>query len=189
MSEVPQQQPTGRPGGYQRSTNGLVGALVIIVVVILAFVGFRALTRDTPDVQPTRVDYLGAVQGAQATGYRVAYPASLPKGWIPDSVQVQPGRRGSFSVGMLTADGSFVGVHQEDADLTELLHTYVDENPTEGKPVTIDSAVGDRWRTFSDSGGDHAYATELGHQWVLVYGSADTADLRRVVSSLTTAKQ
>ncbi len=189
MSEVPPQPPAGRPGRYQRSTNGLVGALVITVVAILLFVGFRALTRDNPDIKPTRVDYLGAVQGAQATGYRVAYPPSLPKGWLPDSVQVQPSRRGSFSLGMLTAGGKFVGVHQEDADLTELLHTYVDDNPAEGKPVTIDSAVGNRWRTFSDSGGDHAYATELGHQWVLVYGSAPTSDLRRIVSSLTTAKQ
>jgi len=181
--------PTGRPGRYPRSTNGLLGALVITVVMILGFVGFRALTSTSPDMRPERVDYLGAVQGAQATGYRVAYPPTLPKGWIADSVQVQPGRRGSWSVGMLTDEQKFVGVHQEDADLTDLLHTYVDENPTEGRPVTIDSPVGNRWRSFSDSGGDHAYALEMGRQWILVYGSAGTTDLRVIASELTTAKR
>jgi len=188
VSEAPQ-QGTGRPGRYQRSTNGLVGALIITVVVILGFAGFRALTRDNPDVQPTRVDYLGAVQGAQSTGFEIAYPPSLPKGWIARDVQVEPGRRGSWSLAMLTATGRFAGVHQEDADLTDLVHTYVDENATEGKPVTIDSAVGNRWRTFSDSGGDHAYATERSHQWILVYGDAATTDLRWLAAHLTTAQQ
>ena len=50
------------------------------------------------------------------------------------------------------------------------------------------SAVGDRWRTFSDSGGDHAYATERGHQWILVYGSASTDDLRWLAAHLVTDK-
>ena len=181
--------PAGRPGRYQRSTGGLVGSMIVLVLFTLVFVGFRALTRDNPDVKPSRVDYLGAVQGAQATGYDVAYPASLPKGWIADSVQVQPGRRGSWSLGMLTASGKFAGVHQEDADLTDLLHTYVDENPSEGRATTIASPVGDRWRTFSDSGGDHAFATERGHQWILVYGSASTTDLRWLAAHLTTAQQ
>ena len=44
------------------------------------------------------------------------------------------------------------------------------------------------WRTFSDSGGDHAYAAEVGRDEVLVYGSADVADLRRVVGLLTDAR-
>jgi len=188
VTEGPQQS-TGRPGRYQRSTGGLVGSMIVLVVFLLAFVAFRALTRDNPDVHPTRVDYLGAVQGLQTTGFDPAYPRTLPKGWLPDSVQVQPGRRGSWSVGMLTASGTFAGVHQEDADLTDLLHTYVDQNPAEGKPVTIPSAVGDRWRTFSDSGGDHAYATERGHQWILVYGSASTDDLRWLAAHLTTDQQ
>ena len=188
MTERPQPEPTGRPGRYQRSTGGLVGSIIVLVVFLLAFVGFRALTRDNPDVEPSRVDYLGAVQGAQSTGSEVAYPPSLPPGWFAHSVQVDPGRRGSWSVGMLTATGTFAGVHQEDADLTDLLHTYVDENPAEGEPVTIDSAVGDRWRTFSDSGGDHAYATERGHQWILVYGSASTDDLRWLAAHLVTDK-
>ena len=46
--------PSGSPAPrYQRSTGGLVGALLVTVLVILGFVGFRALNRDQPDVKPT----------------------------------------------------------------------------------------------------------------------------------------
>jgi hypothetical protein len=42
------------------------------------------------------------------------------------------------------------------------------------------------WRSFTDSGGDRAYAATLGDAEVLVYGSASAADLRRVIELLTT---
>ena len=37
---------------YQRSTSGLVGALVVTLLVIGAFVAFRALTRDELETRP-----------------------------------------------------------------------------------------------------------------------------------------
>ena len=42
------------------------------------------------------------------------------------------------------------------------------------------------WQLFADSGGDLAYAAELGDDEVLVYGSASAADLREVIGLLTT---
>lgn len=194
MSEAPptgQQPPAapGRPGRYQRSTNGLIGALLVTLLAIGGFVAFRAVNRDNPAVGPTRVDYLSAVQGAQQGGYKVVYPQSLPSGWFADSVHLTPGPRPAWGIGMLTDEGRFVGVRQEDASLDDLLHTYVDDEPTEGDRVRIDSPVGTSWQTFSDSGGDHAYAAEMGHEYVLVYGSAPAEDLRQVVESLTTAQR
>jgi hypothetical protein len=183
---TPAPSRSGTPGRYQRSTNGLIGALLVTVLAILAFVGFRALNRDQPEIEPTPVDYLGAAQGAQANGFDVVYPAKLPDGWIADSVHLTPGDRPSWGIGMLTDEQRFVGVRQADSDLDVLLHTYVDENPTEGDPVTLPGSVGKEWRTFSDSGGDHALATELGRQWVLVYGSADVSDLHLIAEDLTT---
>ena len=71
-----------RPGRYQRSGNGLVGALVITVVAVVAFVGFRALVSDQPDVEPEAVDYLETVGLAQDGDVEPVYPAELPEGWI-----------------------------------------------------------------------------------------------------------
>ena len=90
---------------------------------------------------------------------------------------------------MLTDEGTFVGLRQEDAPLDDLLTTYVDESPTEGDPVTVPGSVAPRWRTFSDSGGDHAFAAEVGGDTVLVYGSAGVDDLRGLVEALTTKRR
>ena len=42
---------------YQRSASGLVGALLVTLLVIGAFVAFRALNRDELEVGPEAVDY------------------------------------------------------------------------------------------------------------------------------------
>ena len=195
VSETPGTGETPAPPApsaprYQRSTGGLIGALLVTVVVILGFVAFRALNRDQPDVKPTPVDYLAAVSAAQGAHVDVVYPPHLPRGWMATSVDYVPAERGhrpAWGIGMLTDAGRFVGVRQEDASLDDLLHTYVDENPTEGPKLTVDGSVARTWRSFSDSGGDHAYAAEVGHDNVLVYGSAGTDDLRRVLDELSTA--
>ena len=153
---------TGSAGRYQRSTNGLIGALLITLLFIGVFVAFRAINRDNPDVKPTRVDYLSAVDAAQQSGFKAVYPPTLP-------------------------DGRFAGVRQEVAPLDQLLQTYVDEHPTQGPTVRIDSPIASKWQSFSDSGGDHAFATELGRDVVLVYGSASPEDLRTLAGDLTTA--
>ena len=53
-------------------------------------------------------------------------------------------------------------------------------------PVQISGSVAPEWQTFSDPGGDHAFAAELGEETVLVYGSAPEDELRALVASLTT---
>jgi hypothetical protein len=92
-----------------------------------------------------------------------------------------------LDLAMTTADDHFAGLHEEDADLGELVDTYVGTDATEGETIALDSAVASRWRTFSDPGGDHGYAAEVGGQTVLVYGSAPQDELETLVASLTTA--
>ncbi|MEO5852789.1 MAG: DUF4245 family protein [Nocardioides sp.] len=185
MSQAPSPE---RPGRYQRSAGGLIGALVILLGFIAAFVAFRAVTRSDLEVRPESVDYRGGVADVQAAGLEVVYPRLLPAGWIATRVQLAPVAERSFGISMLTDDGAFAGVRQDDVELDALLATYVDEKPTEGDVVDIESAVGSRWRVFTDEGGDTAYAAQsgLGDSWVLVYGSASPAQLEQVVAALTT---
>jgi hypothetical protein len=184
----PQQPPAPgqRPARYPRTANGLVGSLLVTLLFIGAFVGFRALNRDNPELEPERVDYLAAVSVLQESGIEVAYPPDLPQGWMATSVHFSAVEDPVFGLGMLTDDGEFVGVRQEDAPLDDLLATYVDEESTEGEELTLPGAVARTWRSFTDSGGDRAYAATLGDAEVLVYGSASAADLRRVIELLTT---
>jgi hypothetical protein len=165
----------------------LIGSLIVTLLVIGAFVALRALNRNDLEVKPTAVDYLASVGYAQDSGFDPAYPASLPQGWIATSVDFTAGDRPVWGIGILTDDGKFVGLRQADESVDDLLHIYVDKDPTEGDKVDVPGSVASSWRTFSDSGGDHAYAAELAGDTVLVYGSASLADLREVLEELTLA--
>ena len=185
--DEPADQPANeRAGRYTRSFAGMIGAMLISLLVIGAFVAFRALNRDELDVKPQAVDYLDSVGVLQESGVTVVYPPTLPDGWVATSIDFQPGERPVWGVGFLTDTDTFAGVRQEDVSLDELVDTYVDENATEGETVRIESDVADTWRQFEDEGGDSAFAAEVAGQWVLVYGSADRSDLEGIVESLTT---
>jgi Protein of unknown function (DUF4245) len=173
-------------GRYQRSFSGMIGALLITLVVIGAFVAFRALNRDELEREPEAVDYLETAGFVQEAGVTVAYPPTIPEGWIATSVDFTPGERPAWGLGFLTGDENFVGLRQEDAPLDELLTTYVDEQPTELEEAEIPGSIADTWRVFEDDGGDLGFAAEVGQDWVLVYGSAPRPELESVVSSLTT---
>jgi hypothetical protein len=167
--------------------SGMLGALLVTLLVIGAFVVFRALNRDQIEIRPEAVDYLSAVRAAQGAGLQPVYPASLPEGWIATSVDLRRGADPAWGIGMLAADGTFAGLRQGGGSLDDLLRVYVDSSPVEGEPVTVSGSVATSWRVFSDSGGDRALATEIDGVPLLVYGSANDADLRLLVGLLTTA--
>jgi len=177
---------TGRPGRYQRSTSGLIGAMIVLVLVVLGIVVYRGVFRDTPTYEPEHLDYLELVGTVQRDGVKTVYPAELPDGWYAKDVTFTPGDRPVLDLALTTDDGRFAGVHQEDRSIDELVSTYVDTDATEGPKVRLPGSVAQTWRTFSDSGGDHAFAAEVGRDSVLVYGSADEEELRALAESLTT---
>jgi len=171
-------------GRYQRSTQGMIGALIVTLVVIGAFVVFRAVNRDDLEIKPEPVDYLGSVRYIEESGESVAYPPKLPEGWICTTAHYSAGRDPEWDMGMLTSGGSFVGLREEDASVEELVSTLVDDNAEEGPPVNLDSPLGDVWRTFTDSGGDYAVALEREDETLIVYGSAPDDQIRDFTESL-----
>lgn len=181
-----------QPGRYQRSPWGMVGALIVTLLVILAFVAFRAFNRPDLDTEPERVDYLAQVRFAQESaqdhGADLVYPARLPAGWYATQVTFSPGSdRPELELSMLTADGGYVGFVQSPSTLSELLTTYVDVHPRAGTPVTVDGSVVSSWSTWTDSGGDTALSATLGHESLLVFGTVSQAQLEQLAGSLTTA--
>jgi hypothetical protein len=182
--------PPEKPGRYNRSFGGLIGSMIVAVLVVLGFVGFRGAFRDTPEVEIEPVDYLPQVEALQDAGRVIAYPPTLPDGWEVTSSTVRPGSRPVWGLGVLTDDGRYVGVRQQDEDVDDLIEELVDENADEGEPASLDSTVAPAtWETFSDEGGDHAFvttvATDVGEETLVVYGSAPVADLETMVGLLT----
>ena len=178
---------TTKPGRYQRSAAGMVGAMVVLLVAIGAFVAFRALTRDQPEVRPESIDYRQSVRLLQSAGRTVVYPDALPPGWIATRADAGAAGDESWSLTMLTDEDRFVGIHQADAELETLVASDVDEDAVEGEAVGVANVLAPRWRQFTDDGGDTAYAAEVDGEWVLVYGSAPADDLLTIVESLTDA--
>lgn len=178
---------TGRPGRHETSIRGLVGAMVVLLLAVAGFVVFREVTRENPEFEVKPVEYLGAVADQQRAGRTVVYPATLPKGWVVTSITYAPGSRPGWGMGILTEDGSFAGLRQQEESVDQLLNTYVDEDTTEEEPITVTGSVAKQWEGFADEDGDHAFAAELGEETVLVFGSASAADLKLLVEELTTA--
>ena len=177
------EQPTRR---YQRSFNGLIGAMIVTVLFVLAFVGWRSLFRNDVDERVEPVDWTESVQVARQAGLDVVRPRELPDGWTATSVDLRAGDEPRWGLGVLTDEGRFVGIRQQDTSVSDLVETYVDEDASEGDEVRVDSAVSDTWQTWSDDGGDHGYSAEVGDDVVLVYGSAPAADIEAYLGLLTT---
>lgn len=184
-------EPQSGARRYPRTFGGLIGSMIVLVLVVVAFVVVRGLFRDTPEIHPEAVDYRGTVATVQEAGYTVAYPSSLPSDWIARDPLFTPGDRPTWGLPMLTEDGRFVGIQQQDAPLSDLLDTYVPNGARQGEDVRLESglgsAVGPTWTSWSDGKRDHAFATELGGDTLLVYGSASVEDLETLVRLLTVA--
>lgn len=186
-------EPRERPSRYDRSFGGLIAALIATVLFVAAYVGFRAFIREQPDVEPQSVNYLSCVSDVQGAGSTVVYPMALPAGWIDTSVAYERGDSPSWRIGILTDREQFVGVVQQKEDAQDLVRTYVDKNPIPGDDASPANGLGvTTWRTWSDRGGDHAFAAVLdagpvAGETLLVYGSASVAEQEALIDLLTVA--
>lgn len=160
----------------------MVGAMVVLLLIIGAYVGFRALNSSDIAVEPERVDYLAAARFAQESDLTVVYPPTVPDDWRATSLESRPGE--VWGIGFVTPDG-FAGLHQSDDSSADLLETYVGEDAAEVGPVEI-AGTDAPWLAYEDSGGDLGFLGEVGGEQVLVYGSAPADDLQRLAGSLTT---
>jgi hypothetical protein len=181
---------SGQPGRYQRSSSGMAGALLVTLLVIGAYVAFRACNRTDLQVQPDRVDYLAQVGFAQQAGDHLVYPATLPGGWYATQLTVDQGRPTELLLSMLTGDNQYVGFVQSPSPPPALLTQYVDASPTSAAPVDVAGAVDGkvtRWDVWADSGGDTALVARHGGESLLVFGTVSQAQLEQLAGSLTTA--
>lgn len=173
-----------KPGRYQRSSNGLIGAMIVTLLAIGAFVLLRSLVRADVEVERESVDYAAAAEAARGAGFDVVAPVSLPDGWVATAVDLEQSDPPLWGLGLLTDDETFVGLRQEDESVEDLVEVNIDEDAVEGDPLELDSAIGTTWQTWTDAGGDTGYAIDVGDQTVLVYGSASAEDLQDFIGLL-----
>lgn len=181
-----EQPPPEKAGRYNRSTGGLIGSMIVLVLVVLGIVVFRGTFRNTPEYEPARIDYLELISSVQQAGLDPLYPPALPDGWFAKDASFVPGDRPSLDLVFATDDEHTAGLHQEDASERELLTTYVGGGVREDEGAELRTDVG-TWTAWTDTDGDHAYTAEHGDNTVLAYSSGDPDALRDLVESLTDA--
>jgi len=157
-----------QPGRYQRSTGGMVGAMIVLVAVVVGWVGFRAVTSDKP-VRPERtVDYARSVPAARkAARFDLVAPPRLPEGWRATTVTFTPGPDQHWHLGVLTDEDRYVGLEQADDSVSSMVEEYVDEAAERGDSVDV---AGTGWSTYTDDGGDLALVRRQGRTTTLVVG-------------------
>ncbi len=184
------QQPAAPATGgvrYPRTSGGLVGAMLVTVLVVVAFVAFRAVTGDKEPTPVRAVDYQAAVTTARADNQlAVLAPERLPLGWKATSATYDGGAAPTWHLGLLTEDSRYVGVEEARSSVEDLVDEHVDADAERGKDVTIE---GETWQTWTDAGGDYAVARSLdaGGQTVeswLVVGTAAEDEIRDFAGTL-----
>jgi len=184
---------TRSPGGgrYQRSTSGLVGAMVVTVVAVVGFWALTALKTDHDTTPVPDVDYAAMVRAGRADHkLLVMAPTRLPDGWKATSATYQTGTDPTWHLGMLTDKGKYVGVEEALGGVDDLVDEHVDPDAVQGKDVTVDGVA---YQTWTDADGDYALSRTVqlsgtGRESWLVVGSAPAATIRDFAATLEGGK-
>lgn len=184
---------------YPRTFGGLVASMIVLVIAVVAVVGITHWWGDANRSQANQelglgqgADWVGTVrtvqnaEGEQGVRIKVVYPRRLPAGWYANTEpSFAPGSHPTWAMNFVKGTTSYVGIELAPGSERALVEKNVDPHPHQGPMVSLPTAVADRWTTWSDAGGDHAYSTTLNGSALLVWGPKD-ADLRTFLSLLTT---
>jgi hypothetical protein len=159
----------------------MIGAMLVLLLVIGAYVAFRAVNRTQPENPVRATDYKQTLDyGRRQADFHLLAPSSLPKGWRATSVSFVPDPV-RWHLGILTDKDRYVGVEQSHTPLAKMVETYVDPAARRGGVVQVD---GKPWRSWSDSGGDVALTRVRADVTTLVVSSAGQRVLVDFVESL-----
>lgn len=157
-----------QPGRYQRSTAGMIGAMIVLLAVVVGFVVLRGLNREDAATPVPPVEYERAAKFANTrASFEVLVPDSLPPGWRATTVRYVPGSEDRWHLGVLTDEDRYVGLEQSHDSVRRMVETNVDEEAVKGEP----QRVADRsWTTYTDEGGDVALVRRENGVTTLVVG-------------------
>jgi hypothetical protein len=146
----------------------MVGAMVVMVVILVGWVGFRSLTTQEPDNPVQTVDYAQVVGPAKkAAPFDLVAPPTLPAGWRATSVGFSDQSQPRWHLGVLTDQKRYVGLEHAERPVRQMVAQYVDKDASRGTPVRV---AGSAWSTYTDAGGDLALVSEDGRTTTLVVG-------------------
>ena len=171
----------GQPGRYQRSFSGMVGAMVLLVLVIGAYVVVRDLNRNDPDNPVEPVDWQPAATYArEQADFPLLAPQRLPEGWIATSVRFGNGEEQTWHLGALSDQEHYVGLEQSQDSTSAMVDQFVDPEAEADGEVTVSGETWQVWRDETDT----ALVQESDEVTTLVVGTVDQDQLEDYVDLL-----
>jgi len=165
----------------------MVGAMVVVLLFVLAFVIFRALNRDNSTIHPEAVDYQPIAAAGRADGrIDVWAPKTLPKGWAATAARYDTGANPHWHLS--ASDGKhYLGIEEGIDGLAAEL-----QRATQGTLVPAGSVEisGVTWSVYTDSQGDYAVARAMPSktprypETLVVVGTTPPAEVRAYAASL-----
>ncbi len=173
--------------GYKRSTNGLVGAIIVSLLFIAVVWGLSRFQQHDPIEAAPTVDYSASLAQARAEApFPVLAPYPVPPGWRATSATWNgAGPLVSWHLGLLTGEGAaadYVGLDQGN-EITRDFLAATTRADQPGSPVTIG---GDTWDAYTSAdGGEAALVLERNGVTTIVSGTADESVLQAYAASLS----
>ncbi|MGN6723499.1 MAG: DUF4245 family protein [Marmoricola sp.] len=179
--------PERKPNRYELPLSNMVGAMVVVVLFVLAFVIFRAVNRDNSSVRPEAVDYHPiAAQGRTDGRIDVWAPPSLPKGWSATAARYDTGTNPHWHLS--ASDGKhYLGVEEGIDGLAAELHLALQGNPMPAGKVEISGVT---WSVYTDAQGNYALARSMPSktprypETLVVVGTTSPSQVRAYAASL-----
>jgi len=175
--------PPAKPPRSAMTVRDMVGAVVVLVVLVLAFAGVTrscSFAPGGPSVDPAAgptVDapaQLRVLAGAMPFALRV--PA-VPADWratTVDTARVGTGGR-AVRAGYLTAAGHYLRLVQTDADEPALLATEAEGAPVASGPVVVNGVT---WVTYADETREPIRIATVDGVRLLITGSGTDDEFR-----------
>ena len=146
----------------------MIGAMLILLVVVAAYVAFRSVVRQSPPSPVQTVSYSAEASYARSQArFPVLAPPALPSGWRATTVSFDRGPREHWHLGVLTDQDRSVGLEQAERPVPAMVRTYIDAKAHQGAAVTV---AGASWQTWTDGSGDLALVRTSGTATTLVVG-------------------
>jgi hypothetical protein len=188
----PEAAPSGRAATRMRD---LIGSLAVLLLVIVAIVGFGrgcSFRPGGPSIDPNSAPSVDASRELGAAATRVDFPVrrpQLPAGWRANSASTSAVGSGAsviVRVGWLTPLGGFAQLSQSAGDPADVVAAETGrDDAVAGAAVEV---AGTRWTTYPGRRAEQAWVSRLGGVTTLITGSAGTDEFRVLAGAVQAAQ-
>ena len=150
------------------------------MVIALYFIGQFFYGNEAP---PRDVDFACTAQSArEAVDWPLYTPMPVPEGWRSNHATFTPGVNASWRMGMITADGDYIGLEQHALNVDDVIAKYAPESTEVG----IANVAGHEWQVFEDDRDNVSFVRIENDRTILVTGNAPRTTIEEYLNSLTT---